>query len=304
VEEYGIRKPETSREFLPEVQQVRETFMEIEKNLYEKKEITKELEAGLLKARTLESEILSKGLTAPVRGEKYGSCRRCHAEPTITDGRISYDLEGKKWKAMGAKAKSYAVKKEMGIAHLGAMLKDTKGFIFMAKMGKKVSEILTDNQKEVVGKFSCCLVPPKSLSDPVRVGQADVTEWQVEMLENARKCPDALWPFAKKRALNALEKGALISDPGLTEKKIEEERKRIGDMLDKARSMSDVDFEMEKEKLASQIKVQAQETPEHLRDFNSAFFLLMPGSAKVYDKLIEHLDEQESLKEGEKKSEQ
>jgi hypothetical protein len=301
VEKKGIKKPEIKGKFRPEVQKVRETFMEIQKTLFEKKEVGKELETKLVEARKLESKILRDGLTSPVWGQKYGSCRRCHAEPSADSDSISYDVKGKKWKAMGAKAKSQRVKREMAIAHLGAVLKDEDGFKFMSgDMGKKVAAILTDNQKEVVGKFSCCLVPPKSLSDPVRVGQADVAEWQVEMLEKARKCPDRLWPMARKRTLDELEKGAVIADPGMTEEKKKKERKRVGDLLDKARALSDVDFEMEKEELASQIKVQAAQTPEYLRDFNSAFFLLMPGSVEIYDKLIEHLDNQESLKGSDK----
>jgi hypothetical protein len=297
VEKKGMKKPDTKGKFLPEVQKVRDVYMEIQKTLSDKKEVGKELNAKLVEARKLESRILRDGLTAPVWGQKYGSCRRCHAEPKIEGDKISYDIKGKKWKAMGAKAKSQRVKREMAIAHLGAVLKDEGGFKFMSKeMGKKVAAILTDNQKEVVGSFSCCLVPPKSLSDPVRVGQADVAEWQVEMLEKSRKCPDRLWPVAKKRALNELEKGAVIADPGITEEKKKKERKRVGDLLDKARALSDVDFEMEKEELASQIKVQTAQVPEYLEDFNSAFFLLMPGSVEVYDELIKHLDNQESLK--------
>ena len=108
---------------------------------------------------------------------------------------------------------------------------------------------------------------------------------------------------AQKRTLDALQKGALIADPGMTEKKIKEERKRVGDILEKARSLSDVDFEMEKENLAAQIKAGTPQTPEHLQNFNSAFFLLMPGSVRVYDKLIEHIDRQKSLDEGDKEKE-
>jgi len=302
VEKKGIRKPEAKGEFRLEVQKVRDTFMEVQKTLFEKKEVSEELHAKLAEARKLESRVLRDGLTSPVPGEKYGSCRRCHAEPEINGDKISYDITGKKWKAMGAKASSYLVKREMAIAHLGAVLKDEGGFKFMSQeMGKKVAAVLTDNQKEVVGKFSCCLVPPKSLSDPVRVGQADVAEWQVEMLEKSRKCPDRLWPVAKKRALDELEKSATVADPGMTEEKKKQERERVAGILDKARALSDVDFELEKEKLASQIKLPAAQTPEYLRDFHSAFFLLMPGSAEVYEKLIEHLDSQESLKDSQKR---
>jgi hypothetical protein len=303
VEKKGIKKPEAEGKFFPEVQKVRETFMEIQKTFFEKKEVTKELEKKLVEARTLESKILRAGLTAPVFGRKFGSCARCHAEPITKNKKITYDTKAKKWKAMGKKAKSYWVKKEMGYAHLGAILGTKEGFKFMKDgMGKKVAGILTDNQKEVVGSFSCCLVPPKSLSDPVRVGQADVAEWQVKMLEDVRKCSDALWPLAKKRTLDKLEAGAVIADPGMTEEKKREERKRVGDILDKARSLSDVEFKMEKEELAAQIKASAQETPEELRDFNSAFFLLMPGSVEVYDKLIEHLNAEKAL-EKEKQTE-
>jgi hypothetical protein len=83
----------------------------------------------------------------------------------------------------------------------------------------------------------------------------------------------------------------------MTEIKLQKERERIGKIFDKARSLSDVDFEMEKENLASQINLTAPETPERLRDFNSAFFLLLPGSAEVYDRLIEYIDSQKSLEE-------
>jgi hypothetical protein len=298
VEKKGIKKPEAEGKFFPEVQKVRETFMEIQKTLFEKKEVTKELEKKLVEARALESKILRAGLTAPVRGKKFGSCVRCHAEPTVTGGKISYDIKTKKWKSLGKKAKSYWVKKEMAYAHLGAVLRTVEGFKYMKdEMGKKVAEIITDNQKEVVGSFSCCLTPPKSLSDPVRVGQAELAEWQVKMLEDARKCPDKWWPLAKKRTLDRLQEGAVIADPGMTEEKKKKERKRVGDIFEKARSLSDVDFKMEKEELAAQIKVATPETPDEFKNLNSAFFLLMPGSVEVYDKLIEHIEAEKALED-------
>jgi hypothetical protein len=297
VESRGIKKSEIKGPFAPEIEQVRKTFMQIEKNLLERKEITEELTEMLIKARTIESKFLRTGLTAPIKGERYASCRRCHAKPEIIDGKISYNTDAEGWKTIGEKAKSHTVKKEMAISHLGVILRNRKGFALIKEMGKKVAYILTDTQKEVVGKFSCCLVPPKSLSDPVRVGQAAVANWQIEMLEKVRKCPDAYWTKARKRTLDRIGNATLIRDPGMTETKLREESEHTGKILDKARSLSDVDFEMEKENLAAQINVSAPETPERLRDFNSAFFLLLPGSAEVYDKLIEHIDSQKSLEE-------
>ena len=297
VEFKGIKKPGITGPFAFEVEQVRKIFMQIEKSLLQRKEITEELTNRLIKARTIESKFLRTGLTTPIDGEKYASCRRCHAKPEISDGRISYNTNAQGWKTMGKKAKSHAVKKEMAISHLGMILRGREGFALIKEMGKKVAYILTDNQTEVVGKFSCCLVPPKSLSDPVRVGQADVADWQIEMLEKIHKCPDAYWTKAKNRTLDKIEKATLLKDPGMTEKKLQKERERIGKIFEKARSLSDVDFEMEKENLAAQINITAPETPERLRDFNSAFFLLLPGSAEVYDRLIEHIDSQKSLEE-------
>ena len=297
VEFKGIKKPGITGPFAFEVEQVRKIFMQIEKILLQRKEITEELTNRLIKARTIESKFLRTGLTTPIDVEKYASCRRCHAKPEISNGRISYNTNAQGWKTMGKKAKSRAVKKEMAISHLAMILRGREGFALIKEMGKKVAYILTDNQKEVVGKFSCCLVPPKSLSDPVRVGQADVADWQIEMLEKVHKCPDAYWTKAKNRTLDRIEKATLVKDPGMTEIKLQKERERIGKIFDKARSLSDVDFEMEKENLASQINLTAPETPERLRDFNSAFFLLLPGSAEVYDRLIEYIDSQKSLEE-------
>jgi len=287
VESRGIERPVFRGRLAPQVAVVREAFMVAEKALGKGREVTTEIEEVVREARAIESGFLRAGLTAPVPGEKYASCRRCHAEPRIEEGRISYGPLPDKWETLGKKATSQAIKKEMAAAHLGAVLRDKKGFELMIRMAPRVSKILKPNQRTVVGEFSCCLIPPKSLDDPVRVGQADTGGWEADMFDKLRACPDSWWPTAKKRTLDKLAEAALIKDPGMTEEKIAKERKRLGELFEKVRSLSDLDFEMEKKGLAARVNLGPPAVEERFRDFNAAFFLLLPGSAGVYDKLIE-----------------
>lgn len=298
VEAGGVTVPRYSGRLSPQVQHICDTFTEIEKTLLAREEISDELQARLIEARSLESEILRSGLTVPVSGQKWGSCRRCHAAPRIADGRITYPSTDPSWETMGKRAQSATVKREMAIAHLGALLRDRKGFALITKMGTRIAEILTDNQKEVVREFSCCLVPPKSMTDALRVGQANVTEWQVELVVKARGCPQGWWPEVKERILDRLATAAIAFDPGMTAERLAEERTRIAGILEEARSLSVVDFELEKENLAAGIRASPTELREDLEDFNAAFFLLMPGSTEFYDRLIQHLDHEKALGTG------
>lgn len=131
-------------------------------------------------------------------------------------------------------ADSPAVKTEIAVAHLGAVLRDFNGFALMKKKGAQVSKILTSNQKHVVDNFTCCLLPPYSMDDPVRVGQADLQGWQVETLEKERMCPDAWWETGRERALDFLEQAALVKDPGMTREKLKKERERVAKIFEEA----------------------------------------------------------------------
>jgi hypothetical protein len=179
----------------------------------------------------------------------------------------------------------------MARAHVGALLTRSIDYVTLWSLGRRVESILTENQLEVTGSFTCCLLPPKSMSDAVRVGQAEIAGWQIELVEKVRRCPDSWWPRVRVRVLDHLEKGALAAYPGYTDRMLAAERERVGNLLDRVRTLSDAEFEMEKENLAAAVKAENPSVPEgSLRGFNAAFFLLMPGSVEIYDRLIRHRD--------------
>jgi hypothetical protein len=55
---------------------------------------------------------------------------------------------------------------------------------------RKVCEILTDAQKEVISTFKPCLLPPKSQTNPVLVGQSEEKDDAVRLLRRVRELPE------------------------------------------------------------------------------------------------------------------
>jgi len=152
---------------------------------------------------------------------------------------------------------SKAVEKSAGDVHKRELdLKDE----YAAKLlefDSKLVDILTENQLCIADEFQPCLVPPKNLRDPARVGQAKGdTYGAVSVLEQLRKVPPRRYALAREKAIDAyLDK---------YEKKIEvlsgdrrdAESARVGRVLDTARALSAVEFELRKETLAREILVE------------------------------------------------
>ena len=79
--------------------------------------------------------------------------------------------------------------------------------------------------------------------------------------------------------------------PGTPEADLTAARERVARALDTTRNMSDTEFELKKEELCKQLKgVNAGPQTERVRRFRRAYFLLIPGSVEVYDKVIARLD--------------
>jgi hypothetical protein len=282
-ESRGIRRPVPAGALSPDLKKVADAFGEARILLRGGKEVPAEVERKIFKARELESRILRRGLRWNPRKR---SCARCHGSP-------GEDEPARKWN-WGTLPPH--VKKAMAEDHIGIFGK--RGSVTLYFLGREVDTILTENQKSVVSNFSCCLLPPKGMADPVRVGQAETAAWQVEMLEKARKCPKALWAFAKRRTLAKMEELARVKDPGLTGLQAAAMKKRVGDVLEKARSLSEFDFQLQKEPLCLELGLGPPENeaaPESVRCFMRAFFLLFPGAVKTYDALIRRYDERPEL---------
>lgn len=281
----GIRRPEVRGALDPDVQSVKDAFVEARKVLMAGREVPPEMELRVAKARALESAILRKGLRfEPERA----SCARCHADPSERGPFQPWDFA----------ELPDSVRKMMAEDHIGIGLQK-RDLLTLVSLGKEADEILTENQKAVVANFSCCLLPPKNLSDPVRVGQAGVAGWQEEMLEKARKVGPNLWPLARRYTLDKVLQAERLKNPGLTEAQADEIRARVGEILDRARGLEEMEFQLQKTKLCEEMKLgpaQSVEGPELLKRFHRAFFLILPGSKDAYDAYLKRLDEAPALK--------
>jgi hypothetical protein len=183
--------------------------------------------------------------------------------------------------------------KEKGAAHStgpygnGAITK-----VFLAS--GEIEKILTPSQLSLLGDFTCCITPPKNLKDPARVGQAAVSEGKLELFRGVRKIPESTWAFSRKIILKRIEDGLGAAYPGISASERQADVEKAGKLLDQARALSDVDFELQKEDLAKEFnprtaKAQAAAAGTIKPAHHAAWFLLLPGSTRTYDNVLDRL---------------
>ena len=111
-----------------------------------------------------------------------------------------------------------------------------------------------DGQKSILGSFSCCLVPPEDMSDPMRAGQAESSTKALDLLRRARQCPEQFWPVMRQRVLERVDQLTAAVKPGANASHKSAARAGVAQALDRARAASDVEFAMEKDSLAKALK--------------------------------------------------
>ncbi|MEW6025981.1 MAG: hypothetical protein AB1599_01615 [Planctomycetota bacterium] len=109
---------------------------------------------------------------------------------------------------------------------------------------KELADMLLESQVEVINNFNPCLIPPKDLKDPVRAGQAANSEQGLDHLRRIRKIPPEVYeekkPEIVERHLETIQKHA----GKLNDEEKKREAERLIKVMDKARAMSDKDFEL------------------------------------------------------------
>lgn len=116
----------------------------------------------------------------------------------------------------------------------------------------EVFEVLFISQKEVLYDYNPCLIPPKNLKDPVRVGQAKDDAQEIRMLENFRSIPDDKWQKNKNSIIDKTI-AEIEEKVQLTANEKKEFKTKLVEVIDKVRAMSDVDFELEKKDIAKEL---------------------------------------------------
>ncbi|MFQ5506097.1 MAG: hypothetical protein ACE5F1_15070 [Planctomycetota bacterium] len=148
----------------------------------------------------------------------------------------------------------------------------------------RVLEFLTPEQREILVAYKSCLVPPKHLLDPVRVGQASDKSYARRLLEKIRRVP--AWRFRRGETVSWLitflqSKGGSLTDP-----QVALARQSLGRIVAQARALSDAEFAMQADTLAEQLvrwdrhhcarKNMEKAAPRVLVRQNIASFLLDP----------------------------
>ncbi len=135
-------------------------------------------------------------------------------------------------------------------------MEDLKEWFFSAMMPyqDEMEGILNENQVALIGEFRPCVIPPRDTFDSARVGQASGHARMGErFLTRIRQMEEKAYQGRKshliERYIERVERHVgLLSD----EERAEEER-RVSDILERARELSDVDFEAQKGDLAREL---------------------------------------------------
>jgi hypothetical protein len=124
----------------------------------------------------------------------------------------------------------------------------------LSALDHELSKILTSEQQEVIDGFQPCLIPPKDLKNPVRAGQASSNDRAINMLRRIREIPSFIWDHRKYQFLSRHVERFSRHRSVMTEEEKEKEIQRLLTLTEKVRSLSDTDFELEKETLAEELK--------------------------------------------------
>jgi len=293
VESASPALPPLAGGYRPDLAEVRDAYLEVRRRLLADEPIDDAFRKRVGQARATEAAVVRLSLTQADASRQ--GCARCHGEPEPTDVR---PLGARPFRhEVDQGVQTAASKRKQFLAHAEGLL-GRRGLVTVALLAGEVDRILLPAQKEGLRDFSCCIFLPKDMDDPYRIGQAESGERQVKMLRQVRGVPPHLWPLVRDRMLERMEAVAVTIRPGADGRRKEALREQVAEVCEEARTLSDVDFELDKHRLAADLtraaRPPASETPQPKRGrrFTAAFFLTVPGAVEVYDRLIERLDAQ------------
>ena len=287
IEKSSSRLPPLVGRYRPDLGEVRDVYVEVEKLILAGQEIPDALEARVGKARGYESVVIRQSLVNPVAGA--ATCTKCHGQPAQPDLRSGI-LSGTPLND----AVKHPSQIEVFLAHHVGLF-GIGGSLKMLGYVDKIDKLLQPEQKQALTGFSCCLTPPKSMTDPVRAGQASGGEKEIDFFRAIRKMNDVQWEITKAIGSSWIDKAVVAKSPGAKPEEIVATRTKAIALLEKIRKVPDSDFELDKGKLAAELKqiagVSSGEQAEKERKFSTAMFLLVPGAADAYTALIRRLDQ-------------
>ncbi|MCK4658607.1 MAG: hypothetical protein KAV82_03710 [Phycisphaerae bacterium] len=110
--------------------------------------------------------------------------------------------------------------------------------------------VLRPGQLEVLRAYLPCLIPPKNLKDPVRVGQASDGTRLANWLERARRKPQ----WRVERLIERMIEREIAHFGPMGDAALEQRRLALHDTVRRAAEMNDVEFALNKDELAQAIQ--------------------------------------------------
>jgi hypothetical protein len=180
--------------------------------------------------------------------------------------------------------------------------RDARQTADLARRAEAVEAILTDAQIEVLRTFKPCLVPPKDLRDPVRVGQASGSGHMVSFLERIRKLPGAAYDRNREAICDGVVAAVEIHNGKMPDEKRAAYRTRIFETMDRVRAMDEADFLFSRQELALGIEPEdrIQSIKDQLADMGLTHFeiqgqimqyFLTPRAVPILEKRLELMKE-------------
>ncbi|MBI3098742.1 MAG: hypothetical protein HYY93_10960 [Planctomycetes bacterium] len=161
-------------------------------------------------------------------------------------------------------------------------------------------DLLFESQRQVLLDYKPCLIPPKNLKDPVRVGQAHDNGLVVKSLTKLREIPAEKWERNRgeivEQTLSRIEEHNGRFPDGERGTKLA----KMTDLLERARALSAVDFELQKNDFAKEFEpfgrkdalkheLDAMLGDEAVINQKIRAFLLDPRAASLYETRLAQL---------------
>ncbi len=157
-----------------------------------------------------------------------------------------------------------------------------------------VDRILTKNQNFLLKDFRCCLIPPNDLINRMNPSRLIMTnQWNTNLLD-VRNLPKAQWRDFKPQYLASVFDYIEVLRPGIKLRDKQAIVENFSIILERARKMNLVDYELNQDSLCLNLKNQLRvdrlsiksKRPGEERQFINAMLLLFPGSSEVYERII------------------
>ncbi len=152
---------------------------------------------------------------------------------------------------------------------------------------KEIEETLAEHQVYQLREFIPCIIPPKG---ELRIGQAQSHKGLTERLERIRELPNRFYDRKRDEIIDRTLERMKLHAPPKVEIDEKEMKKHICSVMEKARSLKDVEFDLQKDELAAELisplKPRALSSSSPLSRKIEAF-LLSPGIIPLLEERLE-----------------